>query len=175
MKISRIRLDKDFYLDEFVDPVTFFTEVDHGLSKIDVRVVKITQLLRNYHGKSIGVNGWWKHLPVDMIVFDPVAFLILMESKKVPVWSGLRTELCDIGAPKSAHKLGRAIDPKGDEKKLMQIVRDNAKQFYDLGLRRLEDISITNGWLHMDTHNANCKPNSIRVIDKTKCTETIYL
>lgn len=173
--MNRIQLSPNLFLDEVVDPVTYFTESDNGLSKIDSSLIDIFQLLRDLHGSSININGWWKHLPNDLHVFDAEAFLRVMESKKVPVWSGLRTSLCSIGAPKSAHKLGKAIDPKGDEKVFMKIVRENAQQFYDLGLRRLEDISITNGWLHMDTHTANCKPNSIRVIDKTKCTETIYL
>lgn len=172
--MERIKVNNNFFLDEFIDPVTYFTDADNGLSKIDPSLIDCVQLLRDKYGKSINVNGWWKHLPVDLLVFDPVSFLGVMESKKVPVWSGLRTELCKIGATKSAHKLGKAIDPKGDEKIFMQIVRDNAKQFYDLGLRRTEDISITNGWLHMDTETRNCKPNSIRVIDRTKCTETIY-
>ena len=57
---------------------------------------------------------------------------------------------------------------------VLLYVRDNAKEFYNLGLRRLEDISITKGWLHIDTWEHNTKPNSIRVVDRTKCTETIY-
>lgn len=173
--IQRIPVSPNFNLDEFVDPVTYFTEPDHGLSKIDPALIDLAQLLRDLYGEAVYINRWWDHLPTDLIVFDPVAFLRLMETKKVPIWSGLRTFLCSIGAPKSAHKLGKAIDPKGDQKKFMRIVRDNVVQFYALGLRRLEDISITPGWLHMDTHTANCKPNSIRVIDKTKCTETIYI
>lgn len=172
---KRIKCTTNFYLDEFVDPVTYFSEADHGISKIDPALFDLAQLLRDKYGNPVYINRWWDHLPVDLVVFDPSAFLRLMESKKVPVWSGLRTLLCSIGAPKSAHKLAKAIDTKGDEKIFMQIVRDNASQFYALGLRRLEDISITNGWLHMDTHTANCKPNSLRVVDKVRCTETIFL
>lgn len=171
--MSRIKLNTNLYLDELVDPFTYFTEPDNGLSKLDPSLFDIFQLLRDLNGESININGWWKYLPVDLIVFDPLAFLKLMESKRVPVWSGYRSDKCSIGASKSAHKLGKAIDPKGDQKKFMQLVRDNVPQFYALGLRRLEDISITKGWLHMDTEPRNCKPNSIRVIDKTKCTETI--
>jgi hypothetical protein len=173
--MNRIKLNTNLFLDELVDPVTYFTEPDNGLNKIDPQLIDIFQLLRDKYGSSININGWWKHLPVDLVVFDPVAFLELMQSKKVPVWSGYRSDLCKIGAKRSAHKLGKAIDPKGDEKKFMQIVRDNAQQFYDLGLRRLEDIKITKGWLHMDTLDQNTKPNSLRIVDLKKCTETIYL
>ena len=172
--MTRIKLRPNLYLDELVDPVTYFTEHDNGLSKLDKSLFDIFQLLRDLYGSSISINGWWKHLPEDMTSFNASDFLKEMANKKVPIWSGYRSELCTIGASKSAHKLGKASDPKGDEKKFMQIVRDNASKFYALGLRRVEDISITIGWLHMDTENRNCKPNSIRVIDKTKSTETIY-
>ena len=172
--MERIRLTENFYLDEFVDPVTYFTDIDNGLARLDFNIVKCVQLLRTKAGHSININGWWKHLPEDVNGFDPVKFLNEMISKRVPVWSGFRSELCKIGASKSAHKLGKAVDPKGNQKEYYKIVEDNAQEFYALGLRRLEDISITNGWLHMDTEKRNCKPNSIRVIDRTKCTKTIY-
>ena len=170
--MNRIAVNRNFYLDEFVDPVTYFTEPDNGLSKIDPSLIDLVQLLRDLYGKPISINGWWKHLPENMD--DPVAFLQWCEDNKVPVWSGLRTGLCKIGASKSAHKLGKAIDPKGPEDEFFKIVKDNAQRFYDLGLRRLEDTSITKGWLHMDTEERNCKPDSIRVIDLTKCTQIIY-
>ena len=82
---------------------------------------------------------------------------------------------CAIGASQSAHKQGRAADPKGDEKLYYKLVKDNAESFYKLGLRRLEDISITRGWLHVDTLERNTQPNSIRVVDLKKCTHTIPL
>lgn len=172
--MKRIKLSKSLHLDELIDPVTYFTELDNGLSKIDNSLIDIFQLLRDKYGKPIRINGWWKYLPSDMTVFNPLDFLKLMEYNKVPVWSGYRSKFCLIGASKSAHKLGKAIDPKGDEKELYKIVKENAKLFYDLGVRRLEDISITNGWLHIDTLEINTKPNSIRVVDLTKCTKTIY-
>lgn len=183
--MNRIQVNTNWYLDEFVDPVTYFTETDNGLSLVDPAIFDIIQFIREKYGSPLTCNDWWKHLPKDLHVFDPVAFLRVMESMGVPVWSGLRTELSDTGAKGSAHrirdeKVFRAFDIrdkkiKGEEKILMQIVRDNAKTLYDLGLRRTEDVSITPGWLHGDTWDKNCKPNSIRVIDKTKCTETIYL
>lgn len=166
--MERIKLTENFFLDEFVDPVTFFTEPDNGRSKINMKVVKCVQLLRTKKGSSININGWWKHLPQDLLVFDPIAFEDLMEKKGVPIWSGYRSSRCTIGAPKSAHKISKAVDPKGDEKELFKIVCDNSKEFYTLGLRRLEDIEITNGWLHMDIESRNCTPNLIRVIDKVK-------
>ena len=172
--MKRIKLTDNFFLDEFIDPLTYFTDIDNGFARIDLKIVKCVQLLRTKAGHPISINGWWKHLPEDMANFDPLEFLNEMIEKRVPVWSGFRSLLCKIGASKSAHKLGKAVDPKGDEEEYFKIVEDNLEEFYKLGLRRLEDISITNGWLHMDTEKRNCKPNSIRVIDRTKCTKIIY-
>jgi len=165
MKPTRIKLSEFWYLDELVDPVTFFTEVDHGLARIDMNIVKCLQFLRAKYGKSIGINGWWKYLPEDMTGFDPVKFLNEMLKKKVPVWSGFRSLLCRIGAKKSAHKLGKAGDPKGDEEAFFKIVCENAQELYDLGLRRIENTEFTNGWLHMDTNEANHKAGFIRIVN----------
>lgn len=182
--MERIKVNTNWFLDEFIDPVTYFTTPDHGLSLVDPALFDIAQFYRDKYGKPLTINDWWKHLPVDLVVFDPLAFLRLMESKKVPVWSGIRTSLCSVGAKASAHRLRkekvfRAIDIRdkkesGEEKVFYQIMKDNTKQLYALGLRRMEDKSVTIGWGHLDTLSLNCKPDSIRVIDKTKCTETIY-
>lgn len=162
---ERIKLNTNLYLDELVDPVTYFTEPDHGLSKIDPALADIFQLLRDKYGATVNINGWWHFLPVDLIVFDPHAFLDLMIKKRVPVWSGYRSPLCKIGAKGSAHKLGKAEDPKGDEKAFFKIVCENAQQFYDLGLRRIENPNFTKGWLHADTETRNHKPGFIRIVN----------
>ena len=175
--LNRIRVSKNFFLDELVDPHTYFTELDYGLSKLDFRIIHIVQRLRDKKGSSIFVNNWWQYLEKlkSLNEVDVLKFLKWCNAKSyVHIWRGYRSALCKIGASNSAHKKGFAADPKGDEKAMMQIVRDNAKEFYNLGLRRLEDISITKGWLHIDTWEHNTKPNSIRVVDRTKCTETIY-
>lgn len=163
--MERIKVSNNFFLDEFVDPVTYFTEKDNGRSKIDIKAINCVQLLRELNGEPIYINRWWSYLPKDMKGFDCNKFLKEMISKKISVWSGYRSALCGIGAPQSAHKLSKAIDPKGDEKKLMKLVVDNIAKFYALGLRRLEDISITKGWLHMDTHEKNCHPNKVNVVN----------
>jgi hypothetical protein len=183
--MERIKVSNNFFLDEFVDPVTYFTMKCNGLSLMDNKLFDIAQLLRVKYGKPIFINRWWDYLPKDIddlvIVlnkeeedkcikdkkkyFNPFTFLKEMQNKKVSVWSGLRTELCSIGAPLSAHKLAKGIDPKGDQRAMLKVVEENAKEFYRLGLRRIEDISITIGWLHMDTHERNCLPNKINVVD----------
>ena len=163
--MNRIKLNNNLFLDELVDPVTYFTEADKGLGKMASAIPDIFQLLRDKYNSSININGWWKHLPSDMTDFDPFAFLKLMQQKKVAVWSGYRSPLCKIGAKGSAHRLFKAIDPKGDEKLFFKIVCENAQQFYDLGLRRIENTSFTKGWLHGDTEERNHKVGFIRIVN----------
>jgi len=163
--MKRIQLNTNLFLDELVDPVTYFTEPDNGLSKMDSALPDIFQLLRDKYGKSIGVNAWWGHLPIDMIVFDPQSFLELMIKKEVYVWSGYRPPFCKIGGKLSAHREFKAIDPKGDQKAFFKIVCENAQQFYDLGLRRIENHNFTKGWLHGDTSTRNHKAGFIRIVN----------
>ena len=182
--MERIRISKNFYLDEFIDPYTYFNTWDNGLTLVDNRLFDIAQLLRNLYGRPIGINNWWAYyyenkdrLTIDDIIYNIETrnyLSVNKRSKKIYKWSGTRTDRTKIGSSRSAHRAFKAIDPKGNPKKYFNIVKDNAEAFYKLGLRRLEDISITSGWLHMDTLERNTKPDSIRVVDLTKCTETIY-
>ena len=178
-KEKRIKVSRNFYLDEFVDPHTYFNTEDHGLILIDNRLFEIAQLLRVLYGKPISINNWWSFFQEhkNTVPLDELIELI-EKNEDLNKWSGTRTNRTNVGSRWSAHRIlmkrnCQAIDPKGDEKQLFEIVKTYAEVFYKLGLRRLEDISITKGWLHMDTLERNTKPNSIRVVDRTKCTETI--
>jgi hypothetical protein len=164
--MERISVSNNFFLDEFVDPYTFFNEVDNGLSLIDKKLIDCVQLLREKHGKPIRINNWWAYYiankdkkTIDEIISD------IEKSKTISKWSGLRTERSKIGAPASAHRLGKGADPKGNSTELLKVVEDNAKEFYNKGLRRLEDIKLTPTWLHMDTMERNVLPNHINVVD----------
>jgi hypothetical protein len=174
--MERIKVAKNFYLDEFIDPVTYFEMEDNGLSLIDKRLFEIVQLLRDKYGKSIAINNWWKPYQ-DWKIKNPtktvIEFSNFYTKRGNYQWSGYRSIRCKIGAKLSAHKLGKGIDPKGNEKDFYDIVVKNSKEFYDLGLRRLEDIKITIGWLHMDTETRNVKPNTIRVIGLTSMVREI--
>lgn len=176
--MERIQVAPDFYLDEFIDPYTYFNTEDRGLSLLDVRLFGIVQTLRNFYGYPIYINNWWTlylKYKDDKKITDIVS-RIELENKKgnVNIWSGIRTERCSIGAKNSAHKMFKAIDPKGNEKRFFRIVKENLQLFYDLGIRRLEDIRITKGWMHIDTLERNTKKDSIRVVGRVKHVETLY-
>ncbi len=173
---ARIKVSKYFFLDEFVDPQTYLTKDDNGLSLIDSKLFAIADLLREKLGKPLRINNWYHYyvqLKAKGWSDDKVIKTIL--NSDYSKWSGYRSNLCKIGAKASAHRKGEAIDPKGDEDTMFEIVKSNAKEFYQLGLRRLEDPSITKGCLHVDTMERNTTPNTIRVVDLKKVTEIIKL
>lgn len=167
--MKRIKVSENFSLDEFLDVRSYLKDEDRGRSKIDPRIIDCAQLLRVKFGKPIRINNWWglylqlvdEGKAVDQII------RIIENSKSVSKWSGFRPPECKIGAKRSQHRKGTAIDPKGDQHALELIVRNNAKEFYNFGLRRLEDPSITPGWLHMDLSEANHKAGFIRVVGRT--------
>lgn len=171
--MKRIKISKNFNLDELVDPVTYFTDPDHGLSRIDPCIIDCLQLLRSLKGSSIGVNNWWGERSAFTNV-DTFSKWV-DQTRGVYQWSGFRSKKCKIGASKSKHKLGQAVDPKGNQHELFKIVEDNAKLFYALGLRRLEDTSITNGWLHMDVSETHHTSGKIRIVSRTSHTGDIII
>lgn len=174
--MTRIKMTKNFHLDEFVDPYTYLFESDNGLSKLDERLFKLAQKIRELYGKPLTINNWWVHYvrlkqegKNDLNIANA-----LLANNSIRRWSGLRTLKSNIGAKNGAHYRGLAIDLAGDGDELYDIVKNNAKELYDLGLRRIEDKSIAKTWLHADTWEKNTVKKSIRVVDKVKSTETIY-
>lgn len=174
--MNRIQVSENFYLDEFVDPHTYFTRPDKGRNLMDERLFKIAQAVRDAHGKALAINNWHAFLDAYQKpgkTFNAPEFLYWCEAKRISVWSGYRSSLSHVGAKTGAHYKGLAIDLKAPGKELFKIVKDEAEYYYHLGVRRLEDIRITPTWLHIDTWERNTQPNSIRVVDLTKATEII--
>lgn len=178
--MERIKVSKNFYLDEFIDIHSYFKTENNGYNSLDKRLINIAQLLREKYGKSVLINTWHKVFEdlKNEISIDEIIKIVenndYYKGIKVYKWSGTRTNRTLIGSKTSAHRLFKAIDPKGDEKELYEIVKNNAKTFHDLGVRRLENIEITKGWLHIDVlEKGVVKPNTIKVIDKTSVKEYI--
>lgn len=173
--MKRITVSPNFYLDEFLDPYTYLKEKDNGLDQLDFKLFQIAQKVREMYGQPLYINTWWDfyQLKKDTLSIDQIISQI-ENSNSLRKWSGLRTSRSNVGGKNSAHRKGMAIDLKGNGQKLYEVVKDNAKELYCAGLRRIEDKKITTTWLHADTWEKNTKPNSIRVVDLTKCTETIY-
>ena len=171
--MERIRVADNFYLDEFIDPYTYFNEVKNGLEQIDQSLFEIAQKVRDLHGYPIVINNWWEFYRDNLKKLSCNDIVDRIEAGWGRKWSGYRPEHCPIGAEFSAHKTGQAIDMVGNGRHLFTLVKDNAQAFYELGVRRLEDPSITPTWLHIDTKEHNTQPDSIRVVDLSVATEII--
>lgn len=152
-----IKAGKYFVLQEFINPNDFEAHKENSIDLIDPKIVQIANFLREDIGKPVTINNWHTG-----------------GSYKE---SGLREKNTKTGALKSAHKDGKAIDPKvvgmlGND--WYEYVKKNAKKLYQLGLRRIEDRKIATTWCHMDTKEHG-EPNVIQIIDLTKVTERIKI
>lgn len=150
-----MKVSEHFVIQEFVDKATFETEGENSVTFIDKNLINIAEFIRTDIGKPVTINDW--HTGGQF--------------KE----SGLRSANTSIGAKKSAHKLGKAIDVKVKDmggKEWYDYVVKNAKKLYELGLRRIEDKSIATTWCHMDTKEHG-KKGIIQVVDLTKVTEEI--
>jgi hypothetical protein len=151
---KRIKVTDNFFLDEFIDPLTY-NDLDNGLSKIDKRLFQIAQFIRIKTGKSVTINNW----------FTGGQF------KE----SGLRRSNTTTGQPLSMHKIGKAIDLKiaGWNGKMWRVfIEANAADLFALGVRRIEDDKLATTWLHIDLKE-HTLGKFIRVIDLTKQTALI--
>jgi len=171
MEQKRIKIRENFYLDELVDPVTYFSMSDNSLSLLDNKAIDCLQLLRTLYGGSITVNNWWKpyweyikKYP-NKTVEDFSKFYVKKGNFQ---WSGYRSSRYTLGAKLSAHRFGKAFDPKGNQNVFYKILLNNLALFYEKGLRRIEDIRITKGWMHIDTMERNTEPFKINVVGLKK-------
>jgi hypothetical protein len=143
----RIPISEHFMLDEFLDPIS------HGNL---VKQIGIAEFIRKSTGQPVTVNNWatggqYQH-------------------------SGFRPITCTIGSKTSEHRELNAGDYKIGKwtgKQMFDWAVRNADALYALGVRRIEDPSITTTWLHLD-----CKEHgerAIKVIDLKKVTQVIYI
>ena len=163
--MERKKVSKFFYLDELVDPQTYFFEFDNGLSKLDSQLFPLLDYLREQYNKPLIVNNWWSAYEKNKDKSEVLNRILADNS--VRKYSGFRSRFCTIGAVNSAHRKGKGIDIKGNPKELYELIKNNATTYYNMGLRRLEDTTITTTWLHLDTFDKN-KTKGIEVFDLKK-------
>lgn len=149
--MERIKISEHFYLDELVDVESYM----NGTYLIDDKLIAVIELLREKVGKPLFINNWANGGKFQ--------------------YGGFRGQNAKVGAKFSAHKKGMAADIKGVYPTvLLDIIEENAKEFYDVGLRRIEDISITPTWFHLDVWDKN-KTKGIEVVNLTKVIRIIKL
>jgi hypothetical protein len=133
-----MKVSAHFELREFIDPVTYKELGDKSIEKIDKRLIDIAELLRTLTGKPVTINNWFNG----------------GQYKE----SGLRRMDSPTGAKRSAHKEGKAIDCKVSGMTVAAVhalVMAHEKEFYDAGVRQMEDISFTPTWTHLGTREGS--------------------
>ena len=137
--MERIKVSDNFYLDEFIDPITYDKFGANSQRYIRQEIIRIAQCLRSFTGLSCEINNW--------------------ATGGAYKESGLRNFETSTGAKYSAHKFGGSIDikiGKLDSYAMAQIIIDNYDDiFKGLGVTRIEDPKYTKGknrsWLHIDS------------------------
>lgn len=137
--MKRIKVSPNFYLDEFIDPVTYDRFGAKSQRYIEPNIIKAAQYLRGITGLSITINNW----ATDGAYKE----------------SGLRNFETSTGAKYSAHKFGRAADLKiGDLSsfEMWELIKANTDVLMnDCGILRVEAPEFTMGkhrsWIHVDT------------------------
>jgi hypothetical protein len=94
----------------------------------------------------------------------PGVYVNVLNGKRVNSWCGLRSPACTIGAVKSAHKTGNALDMHHLSK--LKELRDycESSEGLKLGIKRIEHRNYTKTWVHIDI----MPPNASKWKDKTK-------
>ena len=136
--VERLKVSDNFFLDEFIDPITYRDFGAQSIWFIDKRIIMIAQTLRELANSPIIINNW----------------LIGGGFKN----SGFRRPSARIGAYLSQHKFGRAIDVKVKGKtpeEVLVVINQNWNTFKSLGLSTVEDISFTTTWNHLDIRQTN--------------------
>ena len=131
---NRVKISKDFYLDEFFDSKTYKNyesknELWKLLLKLDPNLIKGLQLLRDKLGVSLIINNWWHG--------------------KGREWSGYRPKNTPYYSENSMHSICRAIDIVCDipAEKVRDFIRDNWAIFKPY-FKRTE---IGTSWVHIDS------------------------
>jgi hypothetical protein len=134
-----IHNSKYFDVREFVHPATWKALGVKAAAQVDVRIVRICDLLREKTGVPGYVNNWhYSSHPTPYVA------------------SGHRSRTERTGGFYSQHRAGRAADYKATgftPDMLLHIIAQNAVEFEAAGLTTIEDLRFTPTWLHLD-----CRP-----------------
>jgi len=79
----------------------------------------------------------------------PGMWVNVKDGKRVNNWCGLRSPACAIGALKSAHRSGMALDLHHENLKDLRAWCMSAEGF-KAGIMRVESESATPTWVHID-------------------------
>ncbi len=124
---------KHFRLDELVHPEILKSHGKQAWCLLDPRMLRVLDWFRDYLG---------------LIVINDYAGGGCFKN------SGLRTT---FGSPGSAHRFGCGFDIKVKDREPPEVhhfIKNNERELYRIGLRRVEHVSATPTWTHIDSKPA---------------------
>ena len=132
--MNRIKITDNFYLDEFIDPITYSERGERSIQLMDMRIILAIQHLREVINKPITINNW--------------------ASRGQFRESGLRRADTRTGARWSQHKYGRALDFRVSgmtPREVHQVIHQHERTFIERQwITTLEDARDTPSWTHID-------------------------
>lgn len=143
--MARFKLNDYFYLDEFLDPTSHLHLI---------KLLNIVTYIRQNTGLPVIINNY--------------------ATGGLLSYRGFRPLTCNVGAINSQHRYFNAIDiniGNWSPNQMFEWAIRRASDLYLIGVRRIEDISITPTWLHLDGKEHNQK--AIQIINQTQILKTI--
>tara|TARA_R110000796_G_scaffold227145_1_gene343718 strand:- start:428 stop:862 length:435 start_codon:yes stop_codon:yes gene_type:complete len=140
---------KNYVVQEFVDKKTYQRFGDKSIRYLDVRMLKLSDWLREKTDSPITINNWHTGGQFN--------------------WSGIRTTRSSYYSDYSGHSWGSALDYKSkthSAAQLQQLVIDNweeVKRVTGLEGLRFEHPDCTPTWCHMDSMQTDDKIYIFRV------------
>lgn len=132
--MNRIAVTDNFFLDEFIDPVTYSARGARSIELMDMRIILAIQYLRDITGKKITVNNWIHG--------------------KILRLRGYRPEGTRIGAKWSQHKYGRALDFNIEgmtTREVHALILEHEQVFIERQwITVIEDPRDSPTWIHVD-------------------------
>jgi hypothetical protein len=129
---------KHFNLKELINPNIYERYGDHAWKFLNPLILSSIDALREAIDSPIIINDWqWGGNYKD---------------------SGMREVDSSVGASYSMHKFGNAMDLKFPESSVdivYDYILDNQEYWYDIGIRRIENIKYTPTWVHIDCSNTD--------------------
>ena len=139
--MKRIKVSKNFYLDEFIPRNIYRRYGAKSIWFLDPRLIQLAQGLRDFLGVPVTVNNW--------------------ANGGRRQYSGYRPPRTNVGAYYSQHKFGRALDVQvnlgaldlSSYEDLREVIKINYPYFKALGLTCIEKSTKT--WLHLDMRHTD--------------------
>jgi len=131
-----MKLNKYFYLQEFVPKQIWTKYGEKSIWFVDERVITLALAYREFFDVPIIINNW--HTGGEYM------------------YRGYRPPRVNIGAEYSQHKFGRAFDCSTatlTATQMLERIKADWTYFKSLGLTTIENPNFTPGWLHSD-----CRP-----------------